>query len=124
MSADESADHRLAIAPTELRAPEGAMQMEIDWEDGATSILSHRWLRGFCPCAGCQGHAGQVIFREEMVQGDLTLTDIEPVGQYALRLSFGDGHGTGLYTFRFLRELGDAVRETPGEGMLKRSFMR
>ncbi len=88
----------------ELRAPKGARVIEIDWADGVTSKLPHEILRGFCPCAHCQGHQGPVEFREG---GNLELADIEEVGTYALRLVWGDGHGTGLYSFRLLRDLGD-----------------
>lgn len=87
--------------PTEIRAPRGVPHIEIDWDDGVTSRLSLRVLRGFCPCARCQGHSGRVNF----VEGDDTqLVDIEEVGEYALRLAFPDC-GTGLYTFAYLRRL-------------------
>lgn len=89
--------------PTELRAPEGAMQMEIDWEDGQTSLLPHAVLRGFCPCAHCQGHGGTIRFIEG---ASLELADIGEVGSYAVSLRWGDGHSTGIYSFRFLKELG------------------
>jgi DUF971 family protein len=76
--------------------------MEIDWADGHRSVLPHAILRGFCPCASCQGHQGPIRFQEG---GDLELVDLEEVGNYALRLVWGDGHDTGLYSFRYLREL-------------------
>jgi DUF971 family protein len=92
--------------------------MEIDWEDGQTSVLPHRFLRGFCPCAGCQGHSGPIAF---MDGGDRELRDIDEVGQYALKLVWGDGHNTGIYSFRFLRTLGDACSS---ENITSRTFQR
>ncbi|MCB9661613.1 MAG: DUF971 domain-containing protein [Sandaracinaceae bacterium] len=107
-----------ATSPVELRAPIGAVQLEIDWEDGATTILPHRYLRGFCPCAGCQGHSGPISF---MDGGDLRLVDVSEVGQYAIKLIWGDGHNTGLYGFAYLRALGEACRE---DDIMTRTFPR
>lgn len=91
----------MQAVPTEIRAPRDASVIEIDWDDGVTSRLSLRVLRGFCPCARCQGHSGRVNF----VEGDHSeLVDIEEVGDYALRLAFPDC-GTGLYTYGYLRRL-------------------
>lgn len=105
-------------SPVELRAPMGAVQLEIDWEDGSTSVLPHRILRGFCPCAGCQGHSGSVAFMEGK---DLRLMDLSEVGQYAVKLTWGDGHNTGLYTFAYLRRLGDASHD---DDIVTRTFSR
>lgn len=91
-----------AFTPFELRAPKGARQLEIDWADGHVGLYPHGVLRGFCPCASCQGHEGPIRHREG---GSLELVDIEEVGNYAVRLGWADGHATGIYTFRFLREL-------------------
>ena len=91
-----------AIKPIEVRAPRGARTMEIVWADGHVGVLPHDILRGFCPCAACQGHQGPIRFVEG---GNLELTEVEETGSYALRLGWQDGHGTGIYTFRLLREL-------------------
>jgi DUF971 family protein len=88
--------------PVELRAPHGARSLEIDFADGHTAVYPHDILRGYCPCAICQGHQGPVRY---VPGGNLELTDIAEVGDYALRLTWADGHATGLYTFNFLREL-------------------
>jgi DUF971 family protein len=81
--------------------------MEIDWADGVTSRLEHWILRGFCPCAACQGHEGPIRFVDEPERGAaaLELRDLRRVGNYALALGWGDGHDTGIYTFRYLRRL-------------------
>ncbi|HJL16201.1 MAG TPA: DUF971 domain-containing protein [Sandaracinaceae bacterium LLY-WYZ-13_1] len=93
--------------PVELRAPEGARRMEIDWDDGTTTAFHHAILRGFCPCAHCQGHHGPVRWVEGAEEQDLSLATVEQVGNYALQLGWGDGHVIGIYTFRFLRSLAD-----------------
>ena len=96
------------ITPIELRAPEQARRMEIVWSDDTTTAYRHAILRGFCPCAHCQGHHGPVRWVEGAEDLNLELTGIEPLGNYALQFTWGDGHGTGIYTFAFLRELAEA----------------
>ncbi|MDP9001620.1 MAG: DUF971 domain-containing protein [Myxococcota bacterium] len=90
--------------PVAVRSPRGARVTEIDWADGHRGIYPHAVLRGYCPCAGCQGHSGEVRFVEttDMQQ---ELDDIEPVGGYALSLKWFDGHASGIYSFHFLRTL-------------------
>ncbi len=98
------------FVPTGVKAPHGARVMEITWADGHTSRLSHEMLRGYCPCAHCQGHGGVIKF---VAGGDLTIREIEQVGNYALKFAWGDRHDSGIYTFRYLRSLEEATRETP-----------
>jgi DUF971 family protein len=88
--------------PLELRAPRGGDTMEIDFADGHCARYPHEILRGYCPCAVCQGHQGPIRF---VSGGSLELSDVAEVGDYALRLTWSDGHATGIYTFTFLREL-------------------
>ena len=91
--------------PIELRAPHGARVLEIDFADGHKASYPHEILRGYCPCALCQGHQGPVKFVPVSDPRNLDLKDIAEVGDYALRLTWADGHATGIYTFNFLREL-------------------
>jgi DUF971 family protein len=88
--------------------------MDISWADGQRTTYPHEILRGFCPCAGCQGHSGTIRFQGG---NNLELTEIERVGNYALGLTWGDGHNSGIYTFRFLRTLGDLLAEHGPEGL-------
>lgn len=76
--------------------------MEITWADGHVGVLPHRVLRGFCPCAHCQGHGGETRF---VAGGNEEILEIEQVGNYAFALVWGDRHATGIYTFRYLRAL-------------------
>lgn len=103
-----------SIEPVELRAPRGATTLEIGWSDGASTRYRHALLRGFCPCAHCQGHQGPVGWAADATDADLAILDIEEVGNYAVRLVFADGHSTGIYSFRFLRDLA-AASELPLE---------
>lgn len=103
------------VSPVEIRAPEGALLLEIEWEDGLRTFHAHRVLRGYCPCALCQGHDGPVRWvpgSEALDSKALAIVEIEQAGSYAIRLSFGDGHSTGIYTFEFLRELGPLYEAT------------
>jgi DUF971 family protein len=88
--------------PVELRAPRGARTLEIDFADGHHAVYPHEILRGYCPCAVCQGHQGPIRY---VPGGNLELKDLAEVGDYALQLTWADGHATGIYTFVFLREL-------------------
>jgi DUF971 family protein len=88
--------------PTSVKAPHGAKVMEITWADGHTAILPHEILRGYCPCAHCQGHGGTIVF---VPGGNIEVRDIQQVGNYALQFTWGDRHDSGIYTFRYLRSL-------------------
>ena len=95
--------------PVEIRAPRSAVELEIVWDTGETSVLPHRLLRAFCPCAHCQGHQGPVRYLDAIDDYSddlLTLQDLQEVGNYALRLTWADGHSTGIYAYSYLLELG------------------
>jgi DUF971 family protein len=89
--------------PLELRAPRGSSHVEIVWADGATTSYTTDVLRGFCPSALWQGHQGPLRY---IPGGETELVNIEEVGNYGLRLDWPDNN-TGIYTFKFLRQLGD-----------------
>jgi DUF971 family protein len=81
--------------------------LKIVWEDGREQILSIHALRDNCPCAGCSGE--RIILHEYVppepnrdTPGRYELKGISPVGSYALQMSWGDGHATGIYTFELL----------------------
>jgi DUF971 family protein len=102
--------------PKAIRAPHGGRDLEIVWDDGRSCRLPHDVLRGFCPCATCQGHSGGVRF----VQGqNLELREIERVGNYALALTWGDGHNSGIYTYAHLRNLCEQLGARGADGLRK-----
>jgi DUF971 family protein len=90
------------FTPLEIRAPRGARVMQISFADGHDGLYPHELLRGYCPCAQCQGHQGPIAFVEG---GNLELAEIAEVGNYALVMTWGDGHNTGIYSFNYLRRL-------------------
>ena len=94
------------VKPTRVKAPHGAKTLEITWGDGHRSAFPHEILRGYCPCASCQGHSGTIKFQ---AGANLDLRNLEQVGNYALSFAWGDGHEAGIYTFRYLRSLGDLL---------------
>jgi DUF971 family protein len=98
-----SGDDDSRFSPVELRAPKGAEGVEIDWADGLTTRYTNRTLRGFCPSASWQGHGGPLRF---IAGGEEELLEVEEVGNYGVRLVWPDC-GTGIYTFKFLRLLGE-----------------
>ena len=97
-----------------VRSPRGAKVTEIDWADGHKGRYPHEILRGYCPCAGCQGER-DLLGRTLMpivattYDGPITAKGAELVGNYAMRIDWIDGHSAGIYTFRYLRELGEIL---------------
>ncbi len=87
-------------------------QVRIEWADGHTSEIPTRRLRGYCPCAECQGHGGQVEWIENKVTGIL---GAELVGAYAINFQFSDGHAVGIFRWEALRKLDPAEEEKWGK---------
>jgi DUF971 family protein len=90
--------------PLAVRSPRGGRSTEIDWADGHKSIYPHAILRGYCPCASCQGHSGDIRFVQP-TDAQQELDDIAVVGGYAFSLTWFDGHSGGIYSFTYLRGL-------------------
>ena len=76
--------------------------MRITWADGHVGDYGFAYLRGWCPCAGCQGHGNERRFVDVT---DPQLVSINAVGNYALGMKWSDGHDTGIYSYAYLREL-------------------
>lgn len=94
---------------TEARRLPGERRLRLTWSDGHSAEISYDDLRGWCPCAGCQGHSNLKI-RFQPPPRPVDVQAIAPVGNYALSIAFSDGHGTGIYRYDFLREIGSAAR--------------
>ena len=91
--------------PLEIRLRRSARLLEVTFDDGNRFELPFEYLRVYSPSAEVKGHGpGQ----ETLVLGKeaVGVRAIEPVGQYAVKLVFDDGHDTGLYTWKYLYELG------------------
>lgn len=80
----------------------------IVWSDNLESLYEASDLRRKCPCAGCVNEwTGERMLKPETVADDLSFTNIAVVGRYALNFNFSDGHDTGIFSFKYLRELAD-----------------
>ena len=93
------------IWPTELKVSDRGRRLEISFDNGTSHELSAELLRVESPSAEVKGHGpGQ----EQLVYGKrlVSITKIDPVGSYAARINFSDGHSTGLYTWIYLEKLG------------------
>jgi DUF971 family protein len=92
--------------PIELRVRRAARTLEIDFDDGARFKLPAEYLRVMTPSAADRGHGagpGRTVSGKQSVG----LTGAQAVGRYAVRLTFDDGHDTGLYSWDELYRLGD-----------------
>jgi DUF971 family protein len=88
--------------PVEIRHERSARRVVVRWEDGHRSDFPLDYLRSWCPCAVCQGHAPVARYLD--LEGQ-DLAHVEGVGNYAVSLTWADGHRTGIYPFRLLRRL-------------------
>ena len=94
-----------APVATEIRLRRASRVLEVSFDDGSRFQLPFEYLRVYSPSAEVKGHGpGQ----EVLVRGkqQVGIRAVEPVGQYAVKLVFDDGHDTGLYTWKYLHELG------------------
>jgi len=97
-------------APTLIRLHRKARMLEVGWADGTQYQLPCEYLRVFSPSAELQGHG----LPEPMLIGgkrEVNIEKVVPVGRYAVKLAFDDGHDTGLYSWPVLRELGERQAE-------------
>ena len=91
--------------PTELRVDASRSILTISFDSGERFALPAEYLRVESPSAEVQGHSAA---QKQTVSGKrhIKITSIEPVGNYAARIIFDDGHDTGLYSWDYLHELG------------------
>jgi len=101
-----SADRTIMSSrPTEIRLRKKSRLLEISFDDGSIFELPFEYLRVYSPSAEVRGHGpGQEVLQTG--KEDVDIVSAEPVGHYALRLVFDDGHDTGLYMWEYLYELG------------------
>ena len=92
--------------PTDVRLRTVSRELVLTWPDGARHALAFEYLRVHSPSAEVRGHsAAQAVLQTG--KRDVRITRIDPVGHYALRLHFSDGHASGLFTWAYLHELGE-----------------
>jgi DUF971 family protein len=95
----------MTVWPTELRVDSERATLTIAFDTGVQFALPAEYLRVESPSAEVQGHAAS---QKQIVPGKrrVKIERVEPVGNYAARICFNDGHDTGLYTWNYLFELG------------------
>ena len=92
--------------PTEIRLRHDRRALTVVFDDRVSHELPAEMLRVLSPSAEVQGHSPE---QRQTVPGkrDVSIAAVEPVGNYAVRLTFSDGHNTGLFSWTYLRRLGD-----------------
>ena len=92
--------------PVEIRLPKDRRALHVTFDDGRAFDLSAELLRVTSPSAEVQGHSEA---ERKTVGGkrNVTILSVDPVGNYAVRLGFDDMHSTGIYSWAFLRDLGE-----------------
>jgi DUF971 family protein len=85
---------------------EGDAALRVTWGDGRECLYGAAQLRRLCPCAQCVNEfTGERVLKAEAVPDDLEIEDVGIVGRYALTFRWSDRHDTGIYSFRYLREI-------------------
>ena len=91
--------------PVNIVVHQRSRELGVDFSDGASFRFSFEFLRVHSPSAEVQGHSPEQAVLQHGKQ-DVLITDIEPVGHYAIRPVFSDGHDSGLYSWDYLYRLG------------------
>ncbi len=92
--------------PVPLAIHRGERDLTITWAPDHRGIYAARELRIQCHCAQCRDEfTGRLLLEPGAVPDDITARRVELVGSYAIRIDWSDGHGTGIYTYQYLRSL-------------------
>lgn len=98
--------NNLSPWPTELTLDQGARVLHVCFDDGQAYALTFEFLRVHSPSAEVRGHGpGQEVL--QLNKADVGILELRPVGQYGVLIVFDDGHDTGIYSWAWLRELGE-----------------
>jgi DUF971 family protein len=93
------------IEPREIKQ-EDDFNVSIVWGDDRRCRYAAAELRRACPCAQCVNEwTGERMLKPETISEKIEIKDLSVVGRYALNFRWSDGHETGIYSFRYLREL-------------------
>jgi DUF971 family protein len=127
----EAMAERKEVWPSEIRLRKDRRSLLVRFDDGADFDLPAEYLRVLSPSAEVQGHNPE---QRQTVPGkiDVAISAIDPVGNYAVRLTFSDSHNTGLYSWGYLRRLGeerqkfwgDYLAELKSKGMSREPMAR
>ena len=103
------------FAPQEMNMTNDGQTLVIKWQDNVEHVISAFTVRYMCPCAHCVDEVtGEKLIKEEDVPPNVKILESAPVGRYGVRFSFDDpspGAGAGIYTFSFLRKMGEEAVE-------------
>jgi DUF971 family protein len=91
--------------PTNIKSRTKSRVLEVSFDDGSVFELPYEYLRVYSPSAEVRGH-GPGQEQLQLGKHEVGISRVEPVGNYAVKLVFDDGHDTGLYTWAYLYELG------------------
>ena len=104
-----------AIEPREIKH-EDDFTVSITWADDRRCRYRAADLRRLCPCAQCVNEwTGERVLKPDSISENIAIKDLSIVGRYALNFRWSDGHQTGIYSFRYLRELCENQRSETGE---------
>ena len=98
--------------PTELKFSKSKRSLSVAFDDGETFAIPYRTLRLESPSAEVQGHGSGPKPPPPVISDDLNVDKADPVGRYAVRIFFSDGHSSGLFTWAYLRALGERQAAT------------
>jgi DUF971 family protein len=98
------------MTPTDIALHQASRLLELTWPDGETHQLPCELLRVYSPSAEVRGHGvGNATLQTGKEQ--VNITAIDPIGHYAIKITFDDGHDSGLFDWGYLRDLGDNQTE-------------
>lgn len=89
---------------SEVRRLSDVRRLRLTFSDGHEAEYDYDYLRGYCPCAGCQGHGIDSV-RFQPPAAPVEPIEIQPVGNYGISIHWTDRHATGIYRFDFLRQI-------------------
>ncbi len=96
------------LEPTQI-IEESDSAITIEWSDGKSFFYNASQLRRVCPCAGCVNEwTGERMLKIENIADDMSFKSIGVVGRYALNFIFSDEHDTGIFSFKYLREISES----------------
>ncbi len=105
MDYSPACDNGRMTTPTEITLHQQSRALEIAFDDGARYKLPYEFLRVYSPSAEVRGHGeGQEVL--QIGKQNVGIVKVEPAGSYALKVTFDDGHDSGLYTWDYLYGLG------------------
>ena len=102
-----------APPPAHLRARKSEGILEVEWAGSPMAQVPFKLLRSRCPCASCvDENTGKVILDPATISDDIVPTNLGFTGNYALKITWSDGHSTGLYTWDLLAEIAQCTKSS------------